>query len=613
MQQKPTNASMVSVPVTPIRCLVIQLARTADVLQSLMALRAAKELYPQIEIHLLAREQFSAAAKRVPWISQVVTLPTEQIILPLCRNDKQEIQALQELSQWLIPLVEKPWDMIINWTFSESSSFLTSLLPGRVKLGYTRRKDLSLAAADGWSNYVQGIVQEGIPQNIHMTDILTTQFLTALQIHLGDPAPAGNQAVTSQSFFSLTVSANQGVAQEAAKRWIGIQLDTSEHTWDMRQWAQFITIIHHNHPEYGIYLFGSQEDIPMVQEILKLLPEEIILSPSFVCLVGKTHFDLWVSTLSSCQWLFSCNSAAIYFAAILGIRVIQILLDPPPSASRHYSPRGQTHFYASGVYGNGHYILSTANDTSIGVNAETLYATWVYANNEWRHQRKLSIEDHFHVLGISGREKDIQIYRSQIRPAKEGGGVRYEPLIERPLPIEIWASYIVGYIARAWYCGWVPDIGKELTRSSITPAFLKQIRQIQEATEALTRIYGKACQTASALKAKTANLKSDNIMGLQDRIAVQELATTLAQLDELVERVVKLNPQLACFQTMSKVLMHNLNGSQITELSQEATKCYKQLNEGVALYQEWIKFTLKLAKPVVIPLPISTPVQSQTV
>lgn len=30
----------------PIRCLVIQLARLGDTLQSLMALRAAKQLYP---------------------------------------------------------------------------------------------------------------------------------------------------------------------------------------------------------------------------------------------------------------------------------------------------------------------------------------------------------------------------------------------------------------------------------------------------------------------------------------------------------------------------------------------------------------------------------------
>jgi len=40
----------------PIRCLVVQFARLGDTLQSLMALRAAKQLYPNLEIHFVARE-----------------------------------------------------------------------------------------------------------------------------------------------------------------------------------------------------------------------------------------------------------------------------------------------------------------------------------------------------------------------------------------------------------------------------------------------------------------------------------------------------------------------------------------------------------------------------
>ena len=43
------------------RVLVIQLARLGDTLQSLMALRAAKHLYPELKIHLVARERAAAA------------------------------------------------------------------------------------------------------------------------------------------------------------------------------------------------------------------------------------------------------------------------------------------------------------------------------------------------------------------------------------------------------------------------------------------------------------------------------------------------------------------------------------------------------------------------
>src|SRR4051812_1762944 len=133
----------------PIRCLVIQLARLGDTLQSLMALRAAKQLYPQLEIHFLAREKFAAAAKRTPWIENVITLPTDQLLGPVMRGEREEKQALGDLARWAAPLIERPWDMVVNWSYSDPSSFLTALIPSRVKLGYTRsRKDMSLASAD---------------------------------------------------------------------------------------------------------------------------------------------------------------------------------------------------------------------------------------------------------------------------------------------------------------------------------------------------------------------------------------------------------------------------------------------------------------------------------
>src|SRR3954467_257318 len=113
----------------PIRCLVIQLTRLGDTLQSLMALRAAKQLYPQLEIHFLARDRFAAAAKRTPWIESVITLPTEQILGPVLRGEKPEKHAMGDLARWLSPLTEKSWDMVVNWSYSESSSFLTSLIP----------------------------------------------------------------------------------------------------------------------------------------------------------------------------------------------------------------------------------------------------------------------------------------------------------------------------------------------------------------------------------------------------------------------------------------------------------------------------------------------------
>ena len=585
-----------------VRCLVIQLARLGDTLQSLMALRAAKELYPQIEISFLTRESFSIAAKRVPWIHQVYTLPADQLVGPVLKGHKDETQALQDLTQWLLPLLEKPWDMIINWSFSEASSYLTSLLPGRIKLGYTRRKDSTFAAADGWSHYVQGVVQQKVPQDIHLTDILTTQFLTALQIHIGDPAANGESTVTSKYFFSLSLKQSEmdKLSKDPTKRWLGIQLNNSPrthhctHHWDTKNWASLIEKILTNFPEYGIYLLGTEEEAPLEQALLQELSPKIKSSKAFISLVGKTDFDLWASTISTCQWLFSANSSAVHLGAILGTRIIHISL-------------GQSSFSETGPYGNGHYIISskTALSNQVEINQPSMtavYSAWTYGNSEWRHLRKLSVDDHLQLLRLPELSQDTQIFRSQIRQSGDGGGVRYEPLLPKPLELHTWTALVVGHMARAWYCGWVPEIGKELIRGSITPPLVKKLRELQESTDVLSRVYEKAYQTALSLKSKTLHLKSEKLMGIQDREELQQLGATLIELDELTERIAKLQPPFQCFQEMSKVLMHHLSGTHLGEISQEAANSYQQLKEGVGIFKEWVQFTLNLAKPVAIKL-----------
>src|SRR3712207_1692659 len=82
-----------------VRCLVIQLAKLGDTLQTLMALRAAKQLYPQLEISLVTRERFAAAAKCVPWIAEVITLPTDRLVGPLKRGERDETESLGDLAR----------------------------------------------------------------------------------------------------------------------------------------------------------------------------------------------------------------------------------------------------------------------------------------------------------------------------------------------------------------------------------------------------------------------------------------------------------------------------------------------------------------------------------
>ena len=602
----------------PVRCVVIQLARMGDTLQSLMALRAAKQLYPQLAITYVTRERATGAspdtlcpadaARRVPWIDEVIALPTDAVA------GLKEEQALREAARWMIPLVRQPWDFVVNWSYSEASSFLTGLLPARVKLGYSRRKDLTMLSADGWSHFIQAVVQAGgaLSQNIHLTDILTTQLLTALQIHVGEPAADAGSAVTSKSFFTLQLGERDlGVlSRESSRKWMAIQLGSARRvrSWSPAQWADYIGLVLRKNADYSIVLLGSasRADREREREMMALLQDQEADLKRVVSLVGQTDFDLWASVVSRAHWLLSGDTAAIHLASVLGTRVMNIAT-------------GGVRWGETGPYGNGHYVLSASEpcaacDATTGadetgatphacqdrITPEAAYAVWSYGSTEWVHRRSFTLESHFAKLGCGADLPGIRVFRGRIRDTEAGGGLVYEPVLQRSMEYGEWTAMALGHIARSWYCGWVPPVGAELARERMSPALVKRLRTLDEATKVLAKIYGEACLTSLTLKKKSERLRSDRIMGIQDRQEVRELAHKLYELDELIERMGRTETPLLAFARMSKVLMHNLHGDHLADLGQESAECYRQLTEGLSILRDWVKHTLELTRPVAL-------------
>jgi ADP-heptose:LPS heptosyltransferase len=112
------------------RCLILQLSSLSAILKNLMSLRAVKHLYPNLEITLVVQESHAATLQSISWISEVVALPQQ----------KPVSDGLQNLARWVKPLVQERWDFVVNWSFSESSSYLTALLPGIIYSGYCSKR-----------------------------------------------------------------------------------------------------------------------------------------------------------------------------------------------------------------------------------------------------------------------------------------------------------------------------------------------------------------------------------------------------------------------------------------------------------------------------------------
>jgi hypothetical protein len=307
--------------------------------------------------------------------------------------------------------------------------------------------------------------------------------------------------------------------------------------------------------------------------------------------VGLTTFDLWISAISKCQWIFTADTAAVHLASVLGTRILNL-----------YWGEGAPQYSERGPYGTGHYLLTC--DTTSGqpgdITPETAYVVWLYGSNEWATRGQVSLETHALRLGWGDYLKKSNVLRSRIRDANDGGGVVYDALLKKPIDLNHWCSMVMGHVARSWYCGWVPPIGKELVREDIGPQLIQKLREFQESADVLLKICERGTQTALTLHRKTSSMKSNKIMGIQDREELRELGNTLMELENLIDRLVTTQPALLPFSKMSKVLMHHLKGEHLSDLGRETANSYKQLKEGVQIFLDWTRFTLNISKPMAI-------------
>jgi len=586
--------------VLPFSCLVIQLAGEGDVYQSLMALKAAKHLYPQMEITLLVSERFADVAKKTAWLQKVIALPEKDLIDPVLACQGTEKEALRKLARWVSPILGSSWDMVVNWTFSEASSYLTALVPAPIKLGYSRCEDSTQVCADVWSQYFQGIVQTDFGQNIHVTDILTTQLLTALHLQLGSPADAGHLPVSSRHFFNVKYESSD-YEHFLGKQgtWVGLQLGSSQPGEAMTSddWAQLGSMILRRHENSFLILFGSEQEQSRARSVIEKIAHDTGERSRIISVVGEPRLERRIQALIRCRWLISFDSSLVHLASILGTRVIYLCNEGTLRLPK---------ILETAPYGNGHVIacnkasnnpISSSEKKSQSFAPDMAYAVWSYYNAEYLGPVGKSLTEHLEQVGMQPFFDQYLILRSRIRHGDDGGGVTYESQQGEPMTFDGWSAAVLGQCARGWYCGWIPPLSNELQKPRLSPVLIQEVRKLSEATELLAKVCQESERTAQTLYEKSNALPSSKIMNIESRSEIDMLARKLNELEELMSRLANAQSALRVFPIMQKIMMHNLEGQSLSELALQTIETHRRLKQGVEIFNDWISYTLKLARP----------------
>ena len=545
--------------------LIIQLGGVDEVFRSLMALKAIKHLYPEMSLHVIVRKDVSAPVKRIEWLSSVIETP----------SFKEGEDPVKKVAVWIDQVIHEQYDILTNWTqsnrYARMAAITATLIPAIIKFGDYLREDLSFGSYDAWSMYRQAWMRTPIEQDIHVIDVITTQLLTALQIHAGDPHPdASSLAVTSKYFFKVVPENHSStwLARPKNLKWIAVHSRSVG-----ERGSELVAMILKRHPDAGIVMVGETP-----------CDWDTESNPRIINFTGNLHFDSLVQVLSQCVWMISGPGAIVDLASLINLRVLY-LNSPQDSHSLKWTE--------SGPYGNGHIAL-TFGDSFL---PEVTYATWSYFFSEWFHKNSFDIKTHFSNLGFADAIDQVQIYRSRIRPGNEGGGVCYENIFATPLNFETWMFRMRGQMARAWFCGWLPNVDLEIAKVKANPELMKRIRVAKDSVKVMSKLCLEGHAQADQLRITSDSIKTPHLMSIEDRDQIEEHGRKLLEIEALMSRVVQVEPELDCFVKWYQQMMHNATGETIGQMAKETMHAFELVNEGLDLIAIYAQKTLELGKP----------------
>ena len=314
------------------KILVLQLARLGDIFQTWPVLAALKRQYPSVELHLLARSKFAAAARGMSSIDRLWTLDTHAILEPLV-DEKPAIEtSLAILEELAGRLREEKFDRVINLSFSPFSSYLTHEVAGEnpETKGYTRFSDGYLNIPDDGSAYFYGQVGIGKPNRLHVTDLFA--YVAGVELLEADWCSAPqrrDQCAHDDEFVLIHVGASDRGKTLSASKWQQIAKGL------LKSWSGTVVLI------------GSREERAIAAEIVAL---SVLRRP--VNLVGETSLDELVAMVGEARLLIGGDSGPVQIASLVNTPVLNISL---PIVS----------FWETGPRSKGSRILPIANEGEI--------------------------------------------------------------------------------------------------------------------------------------------------------------------------------------------------------------------------------------------------------
>ena len=215
---------------------ILQMTRIGDILQSYQAARQLKLENPNISLSLIARRDMG---KGLIFLLQDVFddifLFETSDFFPI--GTKTLASAKENLDRFLNEVNELELDLVVNFSYSSSSSYLMHLVESKHKMGIKRSSKNELVVADRWSQYIYSNVLDSTHCPFNLVDIYKST-LGAKDNHSFPVAMTQTNTITLHPFAS-----------------------DKKKSWEPSRWSELIFKLLKSNPTYNVSILGAEADI----------------------------------------------------------------------------------------------------------------------------------------------------------------------------------------------------------------------------------------------------------------------------------------------------------------------------------------------------------------
>nr|MBC8360184.1 glycosyltransferase family 9 protein [Candidatus Desulfatibia profunda] len=315
------------------KILIIHLSRLGDMMQSLPVVKLLKEDYPESEITYVGIGDFCVPLKNIPWIDNLITIPSHDIKGVSTEDVDIDIEAFDRLFR-KTPELTAHYDVLINMTHNRGSSYLSKRIKADEKRGRMFSKENEIVMMGNWAKYLFAIAGNRNDNLLNLVDLYTG--MVGVQNR-----PVMYYLPTNPEIDRQCLSRLKEHGFDSGRLAVGFQLGASKslRTWPPEYFLRLGEFLDRQ-LKAQIILFGSEQERALADQFHKSAHF------TFIDLIGRTTLADLPSFLKYINVLVSNDTGPMHIAAAVGTKAVGIFM-------------GTAYFRITGPYGAGHVAVQS--------------------------------------------------------------------------------------------------------------------------------------------------------------------------------------------------------------------------------------------------------------